>query len=117
VLLLGYAANTLVCTAIELGMGLLVNHPDAAGHLTKWDYSDMSFNFMGQICLQNALIFGLIATLVTWYIFPAIERLILRRPQDTVNLIFIIIATTYLLLAAFYLIDLPTSPAYSRAVP
>ncbi|MDR2587507.1 MAG: putative ABC transporter permease [Coriobacteriales bacterium] len=110
VLLMSYVANTVVCTALELVMGLLVNHPDATGHLTKWDYSDMPFNFMGQICLQNALLFGLIATLVVWYVFPVIERLILQCPRDTANLIFVIILITYLSLAAFYLIDPPVLP-------
>jgi uncharacterized membrane protein len=109
VLPVSYAANTLACTAIELGVGLLVNHPDATGHLTKWDYSDMPLNFMGQICLQNALIFGLIATLVVWYAFPAVEGLILRRSRDTANLVFVAVSIVYLLLAAFYLIDLRPS--------
>jgi uncharacterized membrane protein len=107
VLLVSYAANTLVCTAIELGMGLLVNHPDATGHLTKWDYFDMPLNFMGQICLQNALLFGLMATLVVWYVFPATERFIAGRSHDTVNLVFVLVSIAYLILAVLYLIEIP----------
>jgi uncharacterized membrane protein len=110
VLLMSYVANTVVCTALELVMGLLVNRPNATGHLIKWDYSDMPFNFMGQICLQNALLFGLMATLVVWYVFPVIERFILKNSQDTANLVFITILITYLILASFYLIDPPVLP-------
>jgi uncharacterized membrane protein len=88
---------------------LLANRPRPDGSLIFWDYSDMPFNFMGQICLQNSLAFGLAATLLVWALFPAIERLILACAKDSMNLISIVITITYLLLAAFYLIKPPMS--------
>jgi uncharacterized membrane protein len=106
VLLVSFVANTLACTLIELIGGLLTNHPDASGRLIYWDYSNMPFNFMGQICLQNALCFGLVATLMVWSVFPAIEGFILRCSQDAVNVVSVIILVVYLLLTAFYLVNL-----------
>ncbi|MFR1640069.1 MAG: putative ABC transporter permease [Eggerthellaceae bacterium] len=48
------------------------------GKLPLWDYSDMFCNFMGQVCLQNAIAFGVVATLMTWVIYPALEQLLSR---------------------------------------
>ena len=31
---------------------------------------------MGQVCLQNAIAFGVVATLMTWVIYPALEQLL-----------------------------------------
>ncbi|MDR2108873.1 MAG: putative ABC transporter permease [Coriobacteriales bacterium] len=105
VLLLSFMANTLVCTAIELTVGLAVNVPDANGHLIYWDYSNIPFNFMGQICLQNALAFGMVATLTVWVLYPALERFLLSRPRDAVNMAFVAIVVVYLLLLAAYVIN------------
>ena len=64
-LLISFVVNALVCTTIELVMGLMVNQPGPDGKLPLWDYSDMFCNFMGQVCLQNAIAFGVVATLMT----------------------------------------------------
>lgn len=68
-LLISFVVNALVCTTIELVMGLMVNQPGPDGKLPLWDYSDMFCNFMGQVCLQNAIAFGVVATLMTWVIY------------------------------------------------
>ncbi|MDR2196579.1 MAG: putative ABC transporter permease [Coriobacteriales bacterium] len=105
-----YLANTLVCTAIELTVGLIFNHPGPDGTLIYWDYHDRPFNFMGQICLQNALAFGAVATLMVWQFFPTIERRIVEGSNDVVNVVFVVVLVVWLLLAAFYLITLPLPP-------
>jgi uncharacterized membrane protein len=97
----------LICTTIELIGGLALNHPGPDGKLIYWDYSDHPFNFMGQICLQSALAFGVAATLMVWVIFPAIEGFILTRTDDEVDVASVVILVAYLLLVAFYLIVLP----------
>ncbi len=51
-----------IITTAELSVGLLVNR---VLHMGVWDYSGMSMNFMGQICLQFSSIWFLIS-------FPAI---------------------------------------------
>jgi uncharacterized membrane protein len=115
VLLVVYVANTLVCTGLELAVGVTLNHPGPDGKLIYWDYHDRPFNFMGQICLQNALAFGAVATVMVWVIFPAAESFILTLSDDQANVSFVAIAIVWLLLAAFYLITLPSPDTLSAS--
>ena len=64
----------------------MVNQPGPDGKLPLWDYSDMFCNFMGQVCLQNAIAFGVVATLMTWVIYPALEQLLSKVPRDGMNI-------------------------------
>lgn len=99
-LVLSFLANGAVCTLMELIGGLLVN----ADH-SLWDYSDMFCNFMGQICLQNAIGFGLACTLIVWIVYPLLERIIARIPNDVMNLIFVGAITFNLILQILYLVE------------
>lgn len=100
-LVLSFAWNALVCTGIELAMGLMLNQP-VNGVYPLWDYSNMFCNFMGQVCLQNALAFGFVATLMTWVIYPAMERLLARLPEDGAQGLFIGIVAIFVILFALY---------------
>ena len=99
-LLLSFLANGAVCTIMELIGGLMVN-----GDHSLWDYSDMFCNFMGQICLQNAVGFGLACTLVVWVVYPLLERSIARVPGDVMNLIFVGAITFNLILQVLCLVE------------
>ena len=102
-LLLSFAWNALVCTGIELAMGLMLNQP-VNGVYPLWDYSNMFCNFMGQVCLQNAMAFGLVATLMTWVIYPALENGLGRLPRDFVQGLFIAIVLLFAMLFGLYCI-------------
>lgn len=73
-LALSFVANSCACCLIELAMGLALNQPLPDGTMPLWDYRGMFCNFMGQICLQNGLAFGAAATLMTWVLYPLMER-------------------------------------------
>ncbi|MDR3135993.1 MAG: putative ABC transporter permease [Coriobacteriales bacterium] len=103
-LIFSFVLNTLVCTSIELMMGLLLNQPDAAGNLPLWDYRNMAFNFMGQICLQNALAFGLVSTLMVWVFYPILERLLAHFSNDVMQVVFVAIVVFFSILMALYCI-------------
>lgn len=105
-LLLSFIMNALVCSAIELTMGLLLNQPLADGSMPLWDYRDMFCNFMGQICLQNAVAFGFVATLMTWVIYPGLEKLISRVPRDIMNIVFIVTIILFAVLFFLYCVDI-----------
>jgi uncharacterized membrane protein len=80
-----FVLNSVVCTSIELVMGLIHNQPDARGKLPLCDYSRLPFNFMGQICLQNAIAFGVVSTVFVWVIYPFFEYIFARiGPQQMV---------------------------------
>ena len=42
-----------------------------------WDYSDQRFNFQGQICLSSTIVWGIMTVLMTEYIHPPVERLVM----------------------------------------
>ena len=99
-LLVSFIINGAVCTLMELVGGLLVN-----GDHSLWDYSDMFCNFMGQICLQNAVGFGLACTLIVWIVYPALERSIARIPNDVMNVVFVGAITFNMILQILYLVE------------
>lgn len=101
-LVLSFIANALVCTIIEFVMGMFVN-----ANLQLWDYSNMFCNFMGQVCLQNALFFGFVATLMTWVVYPALERLFRRVPNESMTVVFVAVVVGCAILYALYYITLP----------
>ncbi len=70
------ALGSLIITAAELAVGLVVN---VWLGWDVWDYSDKSFNIMGQICLNSSLIWfllcipGFAASRIVKEIFAAAE--------------------------------------------
>ncbi|MDO4501659.1 MAG: putative ABC transporter permease [Coriobacteriia bacterium] len=105
-LVLSYVFNAVVCALIELALGLATNMPATpGGPLPLWDYSDMPFNFMGQICLLYSSAFGVAATFVTWVAYPAIAKLLNRAPKDGMNVMFAGVAVGYAMLIALYMVN------------
>lgn len=99
-----FVVNTLVCSAIELALGLLQNQP-VNGVYPLWDYSNMFCNFMGQICLQNSLAFGAVATLMTWIIYPGLEKLMGKLPNNVANVVFIVVIVFFAIVFSLYCIN------------
>lgn len=99
-----FVVNTLVCSAIELTLGLIQNQP-VDGVYPLWDYSNMFCNFMGQICLQNSLAFGAVATLMTWIVYPGLEKLMGRLSNNAANVLFIVVIAFFAIVFALYCIN------------
>ena len=106
-LILSFVVNTLFCAAIELALGFACNLPPdpVTGKLPLWDYSDMAFNFMGQICLLNTTFFGVMATLMTWLVYPALEKAFSRIPKDVMNILTVVIIVFFILVVCMYVIN------------
>lgn len=68
-----FLVNQAVCTSVDFGTGMVANR-----NYELWDYRDMRFNFMGQVCLQNSLFYSTIATWGVWWLLPQLERLMAR---------------------------------------
>ena len=109
---LSFIANALFCTVVEFAGGMLVN-----AHHELWDYSDMFCNIMGQVCLQNTMAFGVAASLITWFVYPFLERLIARVSYDVMNIVFAVVLGFGLIVWSLYIvnpskyIDLGASPS------
>ncbi|OUO91107.1 hypothetical protein B5F40_04810 [Gordonibacter sp. An230] len=99
-LLISFVINAFVCTLIELAMGLALNMDYAL-----WDYRDMFCNFMGQVCLQNAVAFGIVATLMTWVVYPALEAGLRKLPKDGVNTAFVGVCVGFAILVFLYYVN------------
>ncbi len=99
---ISFIAGALLCTVIEFSMGLLVND-----HYQLWDYRDNFCNIMGQVCLQNTMAFGVVAGIITWWVYPMLERMIARVPNDIMNIVFVVIAVFGAIIWSLYLINPP----------
>ena len=99
---LSFISNALLCTLIEFGMGMIVN-----ADLQLWDYTDNFCNIMGQVCLQNTMAFGVAASLITWFVYPLMEKWIARVPRDVMNIVFVVVAVFGAIVWSLYLINPP----------
>ncbi len=100
--IISFFAGALLCTIIEFSMGLLVN-----ANYELWDYRDNFGNIMGQVCLQNTTAFGVVAGIITWWVYPLMERWIARVPRDIMNIAFVVIAIFGAIVWSLYLINPP----------
>ncbi|MCH3942163.1 MAG: putative ABC transporter permease [Atopobiaceae bacterium] len=98
---LSFLANALVCTSIDFTTGITAN---ADHHL--WDYSDLPFNFMGQICLQNSMVYSVAATVFVWAVYPAMERLVHRPPDEVMDVAFAGFVTFWIFLYLLYYVTI-----------
>lgn len=94
-----FLVSQVVCTSIDYLTGMVANR-----NYELWDYRDMPFNFQGQICLQNSLIYTTAATLVAWVAYPAREKWLRRIPSDLANLVYSGFMPAYAFLCATYFI-------------
>ena len=99
---ISFLAGALLCTLIEFGMGLIVN-----ADLQLWDYRENFGNIMGQVCLQNTSAFGVVAAIITWWVYPLMERWIARVPRDIMNIVFVVVALFGAIVWSLYLINPP----------
>ena len=81
-------------------MGLCTNMDYAL-----WDYRTMWCNFMGQVCLQNSLGFGLAATIMTYVVYPLVKGGIAKLPKDGANVLFVVVVVFFTMLMIFFYIN------------
>jgi hypothetical protein len=96
-LALSFFATQLACTSIDYLTGMVANR-----NYELWDYRDMPFNFRGQICLQNSLVYSVAATLITWLAYPSRERWLRTLPPDVANTAFSALVPAYAFISFIY---------------
>ena len=99
---ISFVSGALLCTLIEFSMGLIVN-----ADLQLWDYRDNFCNIMGQVCLQNTLAFGVVASIITWWVYPLMERWIARIPRAVMDIVAVIIFVFGAIIWSLYLVNPP----------
>ena len=98
-LLASFALNLAVCTSIDFLTGMAVNQD-----YSLWDYRALPFNFMGQVCLQNSLVYSIAATVIVWWAYPAMDRFLNRIPKRVADGLFFGLFGMYLFLAMLYFV-------------
>jgi len=97
-----FLANQAVCTAVDFGTGMVANR-----NYELWDYRDMRFNFMGQVCLQNSLFYTIIATWGVWWLLPLLEKLMSRVKSTSLDGALIGAGSVFAFLSLLYHIGSP----------
>ncbi len=92
-----FLLNQAVCTAIDYGTGMVANQ-----NYELWDYRDMPFNFQGQICLQNSLVYGVLSTYAAWRLFPRMERLLATTDAAVLDGVFVGLGSLFVFLELLY---------------
>ena len=98
---LSFLLNAAVCTGIDFTTGMVANQD-----YSLWDYRDLPFNFMGQVVLQNSMVYSIAATLIVWVVYPLMDRALNRAPRGVVNAVAIGLIGMYLFLAMLYFFDI-----------
>ena len=102
--LLSFFANALVCTSIDFFTGITAN---ADYHL--WDYRALPFNFMGQVCLQNSMVYSVAATLIVWVVYPLMDTAMRKLPRAVADGAFWFLAGVYGFCAALHFMYIGSS--------
>ena len=100
--LASFCLNALVCTSIDFITGIGFNQ-----HYEFWDYRDMPFNFMGQICLQNSLVYSIAATLIVWLLYPVMDKALRRMPRHFADGLFFGLVGFFLFVAVIHWVYIP----------
>ena len=105
--ILSFLLNALVCTSIDFTTGMIANQ-----NYELWDYRALPFNFMGQVCLQNSMVYSIAATLIVWVFYPLMDTGLRRAPNGVVNAVSFGLLGMYLFLALLHFVDLSALSAF-----
>ncbi len=53
-----------------------------------WNYSDRVLNFGGNVCAESAILFGLMATIFLYYIYPLTEKIFTKQQRKITDILF-----------------------------
>jgi hypothetical protein len=92
-----FLVSQVVCTSIDYLTGMVANR-----NYELWDYRDMRFNFMGQICLQNSLAYSIAATWGVWKLLPALEKLMAKAGNTVLDGVLVGLGSAFIFLELLY---------------
>ena len=100
-LAISFLVNMLVCASIDFTTGITAN-----ANFELWDYRDLPFNFMGQIVLQNTLVYSVAATFIVWVAYPLMAKWLHRMPSRYANGLFVGFVAFYAFLEVLYYVHI-----------
>lgn len=100
-LAVSFLVNMFFCALIDFTTGITAN-----ANYELWDYRGLPFNFMGQVLLQNTLVYSAAATFIVWVVYPLMAKALHRAPQSLVNGIFFGLVGFYAFLEVMYYVHI-----------
>ena len=100
-LVISFLVNMLVCASIDFFTGITAN-----ANFELWDYRALPFNFMGQIVLQNTLVYSIAATFIVWVLYPLMAKALHRMNRRAANTLFVGLVAFYLFLELLYYVNI-----------
>lgn len=103
-----FILSTVVCTIIEYVASYVL---EKIFKLRWWDYSHLSFNINGRVCLKNSVLFGIGSIVVTKVINPLLERGLTRIPHwliITISSIILVIFITDIIISFIAVFNIKT---------
>lgn len=100
-LIISFLVNMLVCASIDFTTGITAN-----ANYELWDYRELPFNFMGQIVLQNTLVYSIAATFIVWVVYPLMAKWLHRMPSRYANGLFVGFVAFYIFLEIMYYVHI-----------
>ena len=62
-----------------------------------WDYSDKKFNINGRVCLENAILFGLLGVILIYFVHPVYSRGLSMMPITALEALAIVLFVIFLI--------------------
>lgn len=94
-----FLVNTAFCVAAELILGFAFNQDYSA-----WDYRDQFLNFQGQICFLYTLAFGVASSVITWLVYPFMEKHLGHLSRDMFRVVFLGSTVLFIIIFVLYAI-------------
>ncbi len=89
-----FLKSILICSALEYFTSYIMEKLFKA---RWWDYSKNKFNINGRICLETMLPFGLLGTVIVYFVNPFLSHIIEKIPSFVRLILAIIIFIVYLI--------------------
>ncbi|MBE6160807.1 MAG: hypothetical protein E7158_01110 [Firmicutes bacterium] len=90
-----FCMSIIICSVLEYFTSYIMEKIFKA---RWWDYSRWKYNINGRICLETMIPFGILGSLVVYYLHPFILSIINRMSNQTIS-------TLSLILIAFFIMD------------
>lgn len=91
-----FVLSIAVCSVLEYMTSYIL---EKVFKIRWWDYSDKKYNINGRICLETMVPFGIIGTLIVYFVNPFFVNVINKFNTITIN-------TTFYILLSLFVIDL-----------
>ena len=89
-----FGMSIIICSVLEFFTSYIL---EKIFNTRWWDYSDKKYNLNGRICLETMLPFGILGTLMMYFVNPFFTKLVKLLNGNTLYIVFTIILILFLI--------------------